>query len=233
MRVNSFDSPYYPYQKVNTGYNGMAGAELIPHKILMYLLDLPDQNGYMPQNDNARPRVRLAKYLWNDGKNPLNGEFPTPSQKMSILFDPYVPVLNTDEQKEDHPKGYRLYAQKFWGQSQIEAKTVIKCYLGRIIPIDEYQASIGVTFEIMCNVNMETNTKTSAYARSYDIEQCIIESLHGVNITGVGTMSFSRLSHGDNGSRPIYDEGTNVGRELKMSVLWMDSKMGSGKITSF
>ena len=41
----AFDSPYYPYEKVQTGFNTLRGAEEIPAKILRYLLDLPDWKG--------------------------------------------------------------------------------------------------------------------------------------------------------------------------------------------
>lgn len=219
-----FTSPYYPYEKVNSGYNSFKGAEQIPYKVLMYLLDLPDKNGYIPADDNNRPRVRFMKYVWYDGANPLAERLPSETDKLSILFNGNEPTLNTDEQKKAHPKGYRLYSQEFWGQSQIDAQTTVKCYLGRVIPINPFKASIGIRFEILCNVNNETNTRTNAYARSYNIEQCIVEALNGVNITGVGTLDFSRAAHSDNGSNPIADEGTNVGREVRMSVLWMDSE---------
>ena len=221
--MTDFRSPFYPYQKVETGANGFMGAQDIPYKILMYLLDLPDKNGYMPIDDNARPRVRLAKYIWYDSGNPLGEALPTPDQKLSMLFDGDVPVLDSDILKEQHPQGYRLYAQKYWGQSQTEAQTTIKCYMGRTVPVNSSKTELGITFEIACNVNIETNTRLTAYARSYAIEQCILEALSGVNITGVGTVAFSRANHGDNGSRPIWDGGTNVGRELKMSVCWMES----------
>ena len=37
-----FDSPYYPFFKVLPGVNTLKGSELIPYKIMRYLLDLPD-----------------------------------------------------------------------------------------------------------------------------------------------------------------------------------------------
>ena len=226
-----FSADTYPYERVQPGYVAFSGAQFIPLKILRYLLDLPDSRGYVPTDDNARARVRLAKYLWHDGENPLAKALPTPEEKLSMLYDGNRPSLNTGEMKALHPKGYRLYAQEFWGQSQTDAQTTIKCYMGRVIPRDEYSACIGLTFEILCNSNQETNTKTDAYARSYDIEQCIIEALHGVNIAGVGTVEFSRYAHADNGSRPISDEGTNVGRELRMSILWMESQAVEDRIS--
>ena len=58
-----FESPYYPFEHVETGYGTFKGAEKIPKKIVNYLLDLPDRNGYTPVDDNARPRVRQIKYI--------------------------------------------------------------------------------------------------------------------------------------------------------------------------
>lgn len=219
----SFNSPTYPYERVQIGYSRFKGAEYIPYKLLMYLLDLPDADGYEPVDDNNRPRVRLAKYLWHDGARPLSEPLPTPAQKLSLLFNGDEPVLETAEQKANHPKGYRLFWQMFWGQSQTEAKTLVKCYLGRILPVDENMARIGVVFEILCNVNFESTTRTDAYDRSYAIEQCIIESLSGVNIAGIGVVDFARMSHPDNGSRPLADAGTVVGRELHVSLTWAES----------
>ena len=219
----SFNSPTYPYERVQTGYNRFKGVEYIPYKLLMYLLDMPDQNGYQPVDDNTRPRVRLAKYLWHDGPRPLSGALPTPAEKLSMLFNGDEPVLETDEQKAKHPKGYRLFWQMFWGQSQTEAKTLVKCYTGRVLPLNENIAKIGITFEILCNVNIEGTTRTDAYDRSFAIEQCIIEALSGVNIAGIGVVDFARVSHADNGSRAIADAGTVVGRELHVSLTWAEN----------
>lgn len=223
--MSNFNSPYYPYEKVQS-FNGLRGAEKLPYKILTYLLDLPLADGYEPVDDNARPRVRLAKYIWYDEQNPLSKALPTPKEKLSLLFDSEHPTVDTDELKARHPKGYRLYWQSFFGQTQTEAKTTVKCYIGRVYSTNAFHTKIGITFEIFCNVNLETNTGTDAYARAYNIEQCIIEALDGVNMAGVGTFDISRTAHSDNGSRAIMDSGTNVGRELKISVEWTDSTGG-------
>ena len=66
-------------------------------------------------------------------------------------------------------------------------------------------------------------------ASAYDMEQCIIEALNGVNLAGIGVCDFSRAAHADNGSRPVYDQtGTVVGRELKMSIHWAESEAAMG-----
>ena len=224
-------SPYYPYEKIQTGYITLKGAERIPHKLITYLLDLPDKNGYAPIDDNSYPRVRLAKYIWYDGANPLSNPLPTPEQKMSMLFDGNHPDINTDELKALHPKGYRLYPQQYWGQAQTVAQTILKCYIGRVLPDNELSAEIGIYFDILCNVNYQTTTKTDAYERSFDIEQCIVEALHGVNIAGIGVMNYSRYTHSYNGSTTITDtQGTNIGRQVHMSIAWAGGSKGQTTI---
>lgn len=231
----SFESATYPYERVQSSYLTFKGAEEVPKKLLVYLLDLPDSAGYAPKDDNERPRVRLAKYLWHDGARPLAMPLPTAQEKRSMLFDGEAPVVDSAEMKEKHPKGYRLYAQRFDGQAQTEAQTTVRCFVGRVFAENPYRARIGVTFEITCNANQETTTRTDAYSRAYDIEQCIIEALHGVNMAGIGVCDFSRTAHGDNGSRSIYDQtGTLVGRELRMSIQWAESDDADGNaVTAF
>lgn len=228
MRMaNDFNNPFYPFHKVIAS-NTLNGAEQIPYKILLYLLDLPDAAGYQPVDDNARARVRLAKYLWYDGANPLSNTLPTPAEKRSMLFDPNNPDINTDEEKAKHPKGYRLYTQRVIGQSGIEAKSILKLYVGKIFEARKFVTTIGMCAEVWTNVNLEANTKTLAYDRTFDMEQCLHEALDGVDIAGVGTISFARQDHVSNGSDFIYDEGQNVGRSVNFSLNW--SEGGGGTI---
>lgn len=219
-----FSSPWYPYERIEA-FNTMRGYEDIPLQLLTYLLDLPDAYGYEPTDDNARPRVRLAKLLWHDGANPLSEPLPTPAQKRSLLFDAEMPVLNTDEEKAAHPKGYRLYAQNTIGQSQLKAKSCVFCYPGRVIAVSPFEERIAIVFEIWTNVNLETNTRTLHYNRAESIEQAILEALHGVNICGTGPLSYSRAFHGDCGSVSIWDDQTNVGRRLTLAVPWKESSI--------
>lgn len=227
-----FDSPFYPFLKVQNGYSTYRGEEKLPKKIVNFLLDLPDRWGYAPVDDNARPRVRLMKYLCYDGAEPLAQALPGTEEKLSIVFDGEAPILDTEEQKKKHPKGYRLYPLEYWGQAQTMAQTALKVYIGRVIPQSAFTAAIGIYFDILCNYGHETTTRTDDYARSVNIEQCLIEALNGVNIGGAGVMSFDRSAHPDNGSRAIYDEGINVGRRLHMSLAWADSDEDS-VVTAF
>lgn len=218
-----FSSPFYPYTRAPNANNTLLGAERIPKMLLTYLLDLPDANGYSPVDDNARPRVRFAKYVWNDGGDPLAGALPTPAEKISMLFDPEHPELNTDEEKAAHPKGYRLMWQHVRRQSILEEQTLVKCYLGRIFNQRPYHTSIGVRFDVWIGSGFETNMKTDVESRCFAIEQAIRHSLAPINMTGVGAFSFLRQDHVDNGSSPIYNDGVMVGRSLHCSVDWMDA----------
>lgn len=222
----SVDSPYYPYAKVQTGFSPQDGASEIPTLICRYLMDLP-LSGYTPPDNNAFPRVRLMKRLWYDGDNPLNNPVPTPQQKLSLLYDGDNPAVNTDEQKAKHPQGYRIFPIEYWLPVQTEAKVSLKCYVGREIPINEYTQEIGLIFDVFINSNLDGGLGTGRISKAYAIEKDIVAALHGVNITGIGTISYNRLAHGDAGSRPMYDEsGINVGRRLTMSVRFGNSEGG-------
>ena len=125
----AFVAPFYPFEKVSTGFNTLKGADLIPGILIKYLLDLPDANGYVPVDDNSRPRVRLAKYLWYDEPNPLSKNLPTPEEKLSMLFNGENAELTTEEDKAKHPKGYRLYGQSYWMATGLKAKVLLKCFM--------------------------------------------------------------------------------------------------------
>lgn len=216
-----FEADTYPFKRIISS-NQLRGAELIPSKIIRYLLDMPDYAGYVPIDDNSRPRVRLAKYLWYDDSFPLNNPLPTPQEKLSMYFDPSNPAINTDEDKTRHPKGYRIFPQRIIGQSSIEAKTVLKIYPGRILDDTDFRSVITMNVEIWCNVNLIGNIKTNAIDRSFDIEQCIRESLAGVDISGVGTCRFSRQASSYNGSEILYTNDTQCGRILYFSTSWAE-----------
>ncbi len=218
----SFDSPYYPYKRVIQS-NQLKGAEQIPYKILMYLLDLPDANGYVPPTSNDYPRARLMRYIWNDGPRPLDGPMPTTQEKLSMLFNGDEPDINTDEQKQRHPKGYRLFPQRNIAQSIIEAKTMLKIYPGRILDDSDFRSVFGLQAEIWTNPNLSGNTKSTAYDRTFDIEQCLREALAGVDIAGVGTIRFSRQASSYNGSEILYSDSGLNGRIVYFSTNWSDS----------
>ena len=55
------NSPYYPYERVYD-YATLPHAEEIFHKVVTYLLDLPEE-GYQPRDDNRLPRCRLNKLI--------------------------------------------------------------------------------------------------------------------------------------------------------------------------
>lgn len=223
-KVRNFNNPYYPYEKVQPGYTTLKGAELIPYKLLMYLMDLPDKYGYEPVDDNNRPRVRFMKYLWYDEPNPLSMPLPTPEQKLSLLYNGENAMLTTEEDKKNHPKGYRLFGQIYVKPSEVNANAIVKCYMGRVIPRSEFKAVLGITFEVIMNYALDDSLKTMVHSRSYAIVQSIIESLHGVDISGIGTISFNKSQHGDTGLTTYHDEGDSTYYTLFMSVDWQESQ---------
>ena len=229
-REISVDSPTYPYERV-ADFPKMEPAAEIPLLICRYLMDLP-MPGYTPPDKNDFPRCRLMKRLWYDDWDPLANALPTPEQKLSMLFDGRHPTLNTKEEQREHPKGYRLYPLQWWMQSQVEAQTSLKIYMGRETPLDDFRVEIGIVFDIYVNANLEPSMGVGGLSKAYAMEKDIIDSLHGVNFAGVGVMNYSRHTHGDAGSQNFYDEsGTNVGRRLVMSLTYMEG--GGGTVESW
>ena len=228
----SFSSPTYPYRRTIPGANTLRGAELIPYKILMYLLDLPDANGYVPPTSNDYPRARLMRYLWNDGPRPLDGPMPTTQEKLSMLFNGDEPDINTDEQKQKHPKGYRLFPQRNIAQSIIEAKSMIKIYPGRVLDDDDFSSILGFQAEIWTHPSLESNTKDDARDRTWDMEICLREALTNIDLGGTGPIKFARNRGSYNGSEILYaDSAAFIGRMLYFSMVW--SEGGKERITPY
>lgn len=205
-------SPYWPYVKAQENYFDLSGSVDLPRKIADYLIDAP-AGDYAPPDDNAYPRCRLWKYLYYDGARPLDNPLPTIQEKMSVVFNPDLP------QNPPTDKGYRLIPQIFTRQSQETAQTRLYVYMGRTVPMsEEMRIALAVTFRIWTHYTYELNTRSDEYSRAFAIEQALIESLHGVNMDGIGTFFFSKSVHPDCGSGVMYDGETNVGRELTIAL---------------
>ena len=206
------NSPYYPYFKVQEAYIDLSDTVDLPRKICDYLIDAPSKD-YEPKDDNKFPRCRLWKYLYYDGARPLENPLPTIAEKMQVVFNPSAPECPPT------PRGYRLIPQIFVKQAQKDAQTRIMVYMGRTVPQgDNFRISLSVVFYIWTHYTYESNTRTDEYSRAFAIEQALIESLHGVNMDGIGTFYFSKNKHPDCGSRAIFDGETNVGRELTLAL---------------
>lgn len=207
------NSKFYPYNKVYEGYYNLQEALNIPRKIMNYLLDMPD-GVYVPKDDNSYPRTRFWKYLYYDGEHPETNILPTPSQKMSVLFDPNNPTKPCDEKK-----GWRLLPQSYIKPAQTEAQTRVYVYMGRGQADNDYQLQQSVVFDVWTHYAEEANTRGyDSYSRSYAIVQALIEAFHGVNIGGVGTFYINRSRHPDCGFRPINDGEINVGYRLVLGL---------------
>ena len=207
-----YRNPYYPYVKAQENYFDLSGSVDLPRKIADYLIDAP-MGDYMPPDDNSYPRCRLWKYLYYDGARPLENPLPTIQEKMQVVFNPDLP------QNPPTDKGYRLIPQIFVRQSQEAAQTRINVYMGRTVPMnEEMRIALAVTFRIWTHYTYELNTRSDEYSRAFAIEQALIESLHGVNMDGIGTFFFSKSVHPDCGSGVMYDGETNVGRELTIAL---------------
>lgn len=196
----------YPYERVQN-YNRLDGLEQVPKILCDYLLDLPS-NDYQPRTTNDYPRVRLMKYLYYDDARPLDQAALNTAQKLSLVYDPYHPT----EPPTD--KGYRIFPNAYVTQTQLTGQTILRCYLGRIVPRDVFTAEVGIVFEILTQMSYENNSKSEALSRLTAMEQCLWECCNGVNFAGVGTMYMDRREHGDCGSWGFTDEEQNVGRRI-------------------
>lgn len=222
-----FNSPYYPYEKPQQGFNSLKGAELIPDQLIKYLLDLPDKNGYVPVDDNSRPRVRLIKYLYYDESNPLAQPLPTPEQKLSLVYNGKNTVLDTKEDKENHPVGYRIWSQIYTEPSELMARALLKCYMGRTIPRSDNKTVLSVVFNLTLNYALDNIMGTGVYSRMYAMHQCLVEALHGVNLTGIGTVHYNKTVHGDCGYSLYHSEGTQIYSDTVLAIDWQETTTDS------
>jgi len=232
QKPRNFDSPYYPYEKPNQ-FTSLKGAELIPYRLLTYLLDLPDKYGYVPKDDNTRPRVRLAKYLWYDEANPLAQPLPTPDQKRSLLYNGDDVTLSTEESREKHPKGYRLMGQIYTKPSETDARILVKCFMTHAIPRSDLKVILGVDFQIITNYALDNITKSPTYSRSFAIHQCLVEALHGVDIAGIGTIHYSKPIHGDSGYTTYHSEGDQIYSDTIFAIDWQESGTPTDVVVSW
>ncbi len=206
------NSQWYPYTKVQEGFFDLSDTDEISRKIMDYLLDMPDGNGYVPKEDNTYPRTRLWKYLYYDGARPTDNKLPTPAQKKAVLFNP-------DKAEKPTEKGWRLIPQIYIKPAQENAQTRIYCYLGRPIAENDFTMQLSVVLDIWTHYIQESNTKLNeAYSRSWAILQCLIQAFHGVNMSGVGTFYFNRSKHPDCGAEPLSDKDSNIGYRLTMGI---------------
>lgn len=205
-------SPTYPYERVQQ-YVQLKGAEEIPRQICNYLLDLP-LPGYTPPSANSYPRVRLMKYIWHDGPDPLAEPVPGPEQKMALVYDP---LRQTDP--PDKERRYRIFPQAYINQTQYEGQTVLRCYMGPTIPRSAHRCELSVVFELLTN-NVYEGAAGTALSRTFAMECALLEALNGVNINGVGTFYFDRTQHPGCGSWAVDDRGTNVGRRVVLGLTW-------------
>lgn len=207
------NSQWYPYYKVQEGFYDLSDGDELLRKIMDYILDMPDGNGYEPKDDNSFPRCRLWKLLYYDGARPIDNPLPTPKEKKAVLFNPDM------AEKPPTEKGYRLIPQMYIKPAQENAQTRIYCFLGRPIAEDDFTMQLSVVFDIWTHYIQESNTKLNeAYSRTWSMLQCLIQAFHGVNMTGVGTFYFNRSKHPDCGAEVLSDKDSNVGYRLTMGI---------------
>ena len=209
---------YSPYEKI---YNYWADptVEEIPLKLINYLLLLPSKDCPNPITTNDNPRARLVKYLYYDEPRPLDKPLPSVKERLDMIFDPFNP-----DKPSNTEKGYRVFPMSNTTQANTMGQTILRVVMGQSSWQTPYIATLSVNFQILANYTLESNTMASVESRTYAMEQAIIQALHGVNMTGVGTFmtTKSQYSYGsrntiNNGSKPVSDDQEMVGRVLTMS----------------
>ena len=208
---------YYPYKRIQ-GYATMPNLEIIPRMVRDYLMDLPSK-GYEPPDDNRSFRCQLMKYLYYDDNDPLSHPLPTPAQKMSLVYD----AANPDK-PPDKERGYRIFAQELVSNAQDVGQSLMRIYMGRVVPVDAYTVQAAICMHFLCNAAYETHTRGLALQRSFAMTCLAERALSGVNFgAGVGTIYFNRRLHGDSNIYLLDDESTNVGYRLTMGLTVMGS----------
>jgi hypothetical protein len=210
-------SQYYPYEHLLEATT-TPGLGEIPYMVRTYLMDMPSA-GYTPPDDNSYYRCKLMKYLYYDGARPLDNPLPTVKQKLDLVFDP--------EHPSDPPtdKGYRIFTQSMVAQAQTQGATIMRIYIGNVLPLSPFltQASVNILF--MTNTAYEANTRTVVSARTFEMAHLAQQALSGVNFgAGIGTWYFDRKQHGDCKIIPTNDENMNVGYMLIMGLTFMGNE---------
>lgn len=205
---------YYPYERVQ-GYGTMPELEKVPLMIRDYLMDLP-QKGYTPPDDNRFFRCKLMKYLYYDQPDALDQPLPTAEQKLSLVFNPESPDIPPTE------KGYRIFSQMLVSEAQTVGQSIMRVFMGRVVPIDMYTVQASVVLQFLCNSAYDTYTRGTALSKSFAMCCLAQRALSGVNFgAGVGTMYFNRGAHSDSEIITLNDETTNVGYALVMALTVM------------
>ena len=203
---------YYPYKRVQ-GYGTLPNLEIIPRMVRDYLMDMPSK-GYNPPDDNRSFRCQLMKYLYYDDADPLGKPLPTPEQKMSIVYDTFKPDIPPDKEK-----GYRIFSQILTSEAQPIGQSIMRIYMGRIVPVDTYTMQASIVMHFLCNAAYEAHSRTLALQRSFNMSCLALRALSGINMgAGIGTIYFDRRQHGYSDLYLLDDESTNVGYRLTMGL---------------
>ena len=211
------DNPYYPYNKVSDAVT-MPDAETLLKKIVDYLLDFP-MKGYTPPEDTSTPRSRLIRLLYYDVPHPLDQPLPTPSQKISLVFDPESPDVPPDKEK-----GYRVFPMIYPIQAESVGKTSLKIFMSYAKPNSAIRIDQAIGFEVLSNTAYENNQGSTSLSRTYQICLEILRALNGVDMDGVGGFYFDRRQNTECGLEPIADRNQNVGYRLTMGLTYMGTE---------
>lgn len=204
------------YARVQERYANYHEQETLIYKVVDSLLDLP-RDGYTPFDYGAR--ADLMRLIYYDDRNPFAKPLPTPKQKKSLIFNP-----DRSDNPPDVSKGYRIFLQSRAIEPQERMKTQVHISLGMERPDTDLHSIVELIFVIITGANYEDLVDENGIHRSrtYCIASRIKRALNGVNIAGVGTISYSRKKQTTCGMVEFQDNYFNIGYILTMCCEFMD-----------
>lgn len=131
------------------------------------------------QNPDANPLFNLLYY--NDN-NALDNTYLTTQQKGKLIYDG-SPISTP----------FRIFFNPFLDDAFTEECSLLRIFPELIIPNDRIRASI--TFRIECFTHVKVSTLSNYQTREVTMLQLLLQCLNGVDIGGVGFLSFDRMGN--------------------------------------
>ncbi len=192
-------------------FNTYSETQDLCYKTMLYLLDLQEE-------EISGSRMDLLKYIYYDNPEPLKETPLTETQKQQLLYDPVCP-----DQPPNAEKGYRIFGQNKFIETQTEMKTELRIYPALVVPINDFYGNFFIAFECICGMSLKTMDMLQD--RTYNMAISIIKSLVGRNLGGIGTFFFNNspisLGGGGNYCRLADDLGDrrfNSGHSLVLGI---------------
>lgn len=151
----------------NGGYNQFTQLPLMQFQIISYLIQSP----------NANPIFNLLYY---NTPNALDLPILTSQQKGSLVYDG-SPITTS----------FRIFLNPFLDDVFNEQCSLIRIFPEIVTPKNRVVSDI--TFRIECFSHVKISTLNNYTTRNVTMLQNLLQNLNGINIGGVGLLSFDRM----------------------------------------